>query len=336
MSKPFNDTLTALTGLRVGHFTHPKRPTGCTVVLCPQGAVAGVDVRGAAPGTRETDLLAPGNTVPHVHAVLLSGGSAYGLDAAGGVMRWLEAQGHGLRVGPACVPIVPAAVIFDLGVGDPRLRPDAQAGQMACEAASEAPVAQGDVGAGAGATVGKLFGPELAMKGGLGSALVQVGPWQVAALVVCNALGDVLDPETGQLLAGARTSADSMTLLDSRRAMLAGSAMGHPSVGANTSIGVVATNARLDKAQAQRLAVAGHDGLARAIRPVHTPMDGDTLFGLATGTCERAPGPMRLGAMAAEAVAHATVRAVRAARTLRVGDRCWPSVSDRIGGPRFI
>ena len=328
MTKPFNDTLTALDGLSVGHFTHPKRPTGCTVVLCPPGAVAGVDVRGAAPGTRETDLLAPGNTVPHVHALVLSGGSAYGLDAAGGVMRWLEARGHGLRVGPACVPIVPAAVIFDLGVGDPSLRPDAQAGEWACDNASTAPVAQGDVGAGAGATVGKLFGPDLAMKGGLGRAMVQVGPWQVAALVVCNALGDVVDPETGQLLAGARVAPDAMTLLDSTRAMLAGMPLGQPSVGSNTSIGVVATNARLDKAQAQRLAVAGHDGLARAIRPVHTPMDGDTLFGLATGTCDQAPDPLLLCAMGAQAVALATVRAVQSARTLRVGGRRWPSAGD--------
>jgi L-aminopeptidase/D-esterase-like protein len=328
MNKPQNDTLTALRGLSVGHFNHPQRPTGCTVVLCPEGAVAGVDVRGAAPGTRETDLLAPGNTVPHVHAVLLSGGSAYGLDAASGAMRWLEERGHGLRVGPACVPIVPGAVIFDLGVGDQSIRPDAQAGYDACQAASHAPVVQGNVGAGSGATVGKLFGADLAMKGGLGSALVQVGPWQVAALVVCNALGDVLDPGTGRLLAGARTTVRSMALLDSTRAMLMGTAMAHPSAGANTSIGVVATNARLDKAQARRLAVAGHDGLARAIRPVHTPMDGDTLFGLATGTCSKAPDPMLLCAMGAEAVALATVRAVQAATALRMGDRHWPCAAD--------
>jgi L-aminopeptidase/D-esterase-like protein len=328
MDQVLNETLTALKGFQVGHFTHPQRPTGCTAVLCPQGAVAGVDVRGAAPGTRETDLLAPGNTVPHVHAVVLSGGSAYGLDAASGVMRWLEARGHGLRVGPALVPIVPAAVIFDLGVGDPAIRPDAQAGFMACDNASDAPVAQGNVGAGAGATVGKLFGPERAMKGGLGSALVQVGPWQVAALVVCNALGDVFDPGTGRLLAGARTSPASLTLLESTRAMLAGQAMAHPGAGANTSIGVVATNARLDKAQAQRLAVAGHDGLARAIRPVHTPMDGDTLFGLATGTCELSPDPMLLCAMGAEAVAQATARAVQSAAALRLVERHWPCAAD--------
>ena len=323
-----NHTLTALAGLSVGHFTHPQRPTGCSVVLCPQGAVAGVDVRGAAPGTRETDLLAPGHTVPHVHALLLSGGSAYGLDAASGVMRWLEAHGHGLRVGPALVPIVPAAVVFDLGVGDAAIRPDAWAGHAACEAASIAPVAQGNVGAGAGATVGKIFGPEVAMKGGLGSALVQVGPWQVAALVVCNALGDVVDPATGRLLAGARTDAHALKLRDSTRAMLSAEPMGVPVVGANTSIGVVATNARLDKAQAQRLAVAGHDGLARAIRPVHTPMDGDTLFGLATGQLEPMPDPMLLCTMAAEAVAQATVRAVQEASSLSHGGRWWPAARD--------
>ena len=331
MTNPLNDTLTALQGLQVGHFTHPQRPTGCTVVLCPQGVVAGVDVRGAAPGTRETDLLAPGNTVPHVHAVLLSGGSAYGLDAAGGVMRWLEARGHGLAVGPARVPIVPAAVIFDLGVGDPAVRPDAVAGQRACDNASDAPVVEGNVGAGAGATVGKIFGPERAMRGGLGSALVQVGPWQVAALVVCNALGDVLDPQTGQLLAGARTTAHEMRLLDSTRAMLGGTPMGPLALGTQTSIGVVATNARLDKAQAQRLAVAGHDGWARAIRPVHTPMDGDTLFGLATGACDWVPDLMLLGTLAAEAVAQATVRAVRSASALRLGARHWPSANDLSG-----
>jgi L-aminopeptidase/D-esterase-like protein len=323
-----NFTLTALQGLRVGHWTLTQRPTGCTVVLCPGGMVAGVDVRGAAPGTRETDLLAPGNTVPHVHAIVLSGGSAFGLDAASGVMRWLESHGHGLRVGPACVPIVPAAVIFDLGVGDGTIRPDAAAGFAACEAASAAPVTQGNVGAGAGATVGKMFGPPLAMKGGLGSALVQVGPWQVAALVVCNALGDVVDPATGRIVAGARTGADALVLRDSSRAMLAGEPMGAPVAGANTSIGVVATNARLDKAQAQRLAVAGHDGLARAIRPVHTPMDGDTLFGLASGACDLKPDTMLLCAMAAEAVAQATLRAVQTAAGVRAGAGFWPAASD--------
>jgi L-aminopeptidase/D-esterase-like protein len=325
-SKTFG--LNALTGLSVGHCTLDTRPTGCTVVLCPEGAVAGVDVRGAAPGTRETDLLAPGHTVDRVHAIVLSGGSAYGLDAASGVMRWLESHGHGLPVGPARVSIVPAAVIFDLGVGDPGVRPDAQSGWQACEDALTGAAVSGCVGAGAGATVGKVFGPDRAMRGGLGQALVEVGPWQVAALVVCNALGDVIDPDNGRLLAGARTSAASLTLLGTQQALLAGQPPAVPVVGANTTIGVVACNARLRKAQAQRLAVAGHDGLARTIRPVHTPLDGDTLFGLATGQCAQDPDPMLLAAMAAEAVAQATRDAVTQATGLRLGERWWPAARD--------
>ncbi len=322
--------LSAMSGLQVGHAQHPGRPTGCTVVLCPQGAVAGVDVRGAAPGTRETDVLVPGHTVPHVHAIVLSGGSAYGLDTASGVMRWLEQQGHGLSVGPALVPIVPAAVIFDLGVGDARIRPDAQTGWQACENAITKPFEVGNVGAGAGATVGKVFGPELAMKGGLGSALVAVGPWQVGALVVCNALGDVVDPQTGAIVAGARTHPQSLKPLNTTQALLSAQQPPNLMAGTHTTIGVVACNAMLDKAQAQRLALAGHDGLARTIRPVHTPMDGDTLFGLATGTCSQTPDLMLLGTMAAEAVAQATLNAVRSARGLRLGERWWPAASDLV------
>jgi L-aminopeptidase/D-esterase-like protein len=328
MKTQLNTTLTAISGLQVGHAQHQDRPTGCTVVLCPQGAVAGIDVRGAAPGTRETDALQPGHTVPHVHAIVMSGGSAYGLDAASGVMRWLEHHGHGLSVGPARVPIVPAAVIFDLGVGDASVRPDAHTGWAACENASAQPVACGNVGAGAGATVGKVFGPELAMKGGLGSALITVGPWQVGALVVCNALGDVVDPHTGAIVAGSRSSPQALTALNTTQALLRGD---HPQsliAGTHTTIGVVACNAALDKAQAQRLAVAGHDGLARTIRPVHTPMDGDTLFGLATARCAQTPDLMLLGTMAAEAVAQATLHAVRSASGLRWGDRWWPAADD--------
>jgi L-aminopeptidase/D-esterase-like protein len=328
MNTPPNVTLTALSGLLVGHAQHPGRPTGCTVVLCPQGVVAGIDVRGAAPGTRETDALQPGHTVPHVHAIVLSGGSAYGLEAASGVMRWLEHHGHGLSVGPARVPIVPAAVIFDLTVGDASMRPDAPIGWAACENASTQPVVAGNVGAGAGATVGKVFGPELAMRGGLGSALITVGPWQVGALMVCNALGDVVEPETGAIVAGARTSPQSLTPLNTTQALLRGQQPKDLMAGTHTTIGVVACNALLDKAQAQRLAVAGHDGLARTIRPVHTPMDGDTLFGLATGTCELPPDLMLLGTMAAEAVAQATLQAVRSASGLRWGERWWPAASD--------
>ena len=321
-------TLTSVPGLEVGHDTDPRRPTGCTVVLCREGATAGVDVRGAAPGTRETDLLAPENTVSQVHGILLSGGSAFGLDAAGGVMRWLEEHGHGFAVGPLRVPIVPGAVIFDLLVGDGRIRPDVEAGYRACQQASAAPVEQGCVGAGAGATVGKLFGPSLAMKGGLGSAAIQVGEWIVGALVVCNALGDVVDPATGHLVAGARTQPDGLQLLDAVRTQMAGQSATRLQAGSNTTIGVIGCNARLSKAQAKRLAQVGHDGLARTIRPVHTPMDGDTLFALATGQVTTEPDLMLLSTLAAEAVAQATLQAVRQARTLRTDAGWWPAASD--------
>ncbi|HSB21541.1 MAG TPA: P1 family peptidase, partial [Burkholderiaceae bacterium] len=196
--------ITDVQGLRVGHHTDPRRPTGCTVVLCEHGAVCGVDVRGAAPGTRETDLLAPGNLVDRVHALVLAGGSAFGLDAAGGVMRWLDEHGHGFTVGPARVPIVPAAVLFDLWLGDARIRPDADAGYAACEAASREPPAQGSIGAGAGATVGKVFGIAHAMKGGIGTAGLEVQGVHIAALVAVNAAGDVVDPTTARVVAGSR------------------------------------------------------------------------------------------------------------------------------------
>ena len=329
-----NNTLTAVAGLQVGHFTDTRRPTGCTVVLTPQGAVAGVDVRGAAPGTRETDLLSPSNTVQQVHAILLSGGSAYGLDAASGVMHWLEEHGHGLPVGPARVPIVPAAVIFDLWVDDfsnpdhtTRIRPDAQAGYQACVNASRAAVAQGNVGAGAGATVGKMNGPQCAMKGGIGSAALCVNGVTVAALVVCNAVGDVLNPLTGELLAGARRTPDSRALLDIRHAQLQGHTTPTLQTGSNTTIGVIATDAVLTKPQAQRLAQVAHDGLARSIRPVHTPMDGDTLFALGTGTSGQAADMMLLSTLAAEVTAMAVVNAVQAAQDLRLGDNWWPAMT---------
>lgn len=304
-------------GLRVGHFTLAERLTGCSVVLAPDGAVGAVDVRGAAPGTRETDLLDPANLVDKVHAVLLSGGSAFGLDAATGVVRWLEEQGIGFETGYGRVPIVPAAVLFDLPVvreGDnPTARPNAEAGYAACEAATSAPPAAGNVGAGAGACVGKLFGLDRCMKGGIGNASVRVGPWVVGALVACNAVGDVIDPATGQILAGART-ADGQNLLDTQRAFLQGERGNRPLPGTNTTIGVVATNAMLTKAQAKRLAVSAHDGLARSIRPAHTTLDGDTLFALSTGTVAGAVDLMLLTVMAAEATALATVDAIWQAR----------------------
>ena len=311
--------ITHVAGIEVGHHSDSRRPTGCTVVMARAGAVAGVDVRGAAPGTRETDLLAPGNLVDKVHAVLLAGGSAWGLDAATGAVRWLEEQGVGLDVGVGRLPLVPAAVLFDLHVGDMKIRPDAAAGYAACAAASRQAPEEGNVGAGSGAVVGKMFGMQHAMKGGLGTASVTVAGVTVGALIACNAVGDVVDPATGLPLAGART-ADGLRLRDTRRALLAGEPP-HPLLaGSNTTIGVIATDALLTKVQAQRLAVAGHDGLARAINPVHTMSDGDTLFTLATGVREQHPGMLVLATMAAEAVARATVRAVLTARALRLND----------------
>ena len=319
--------ITDVPGIEVGHYTETRRPTGCSVVLVRGGAVGGVDVRGAAPGTRETDLLSPTNTVDTVHAVLLSGGSAYGLDAASGVMRWLEERGIGLNVGPALVPIVPAAVLFDLMVGDARIRPDAAAGHAACEAASARAPAEGCVGAGTGALVGKVFGHERAMKGGIGTASVTVGGVTVGALVACNALGDVIDPDTAAVIAGAR-SADGKRLVDTRRSLLAGEPPIPILAGSNTTIGVVATDARLTKAQATRMAQASHDGLARAINPVHTVADGDTMFALATGRAASHPGMMVLAAMAAEATARATARAVLAAKGLNDKGLQFPSARD--------
>jgi len=324
-------------GLKVGHFTMSERLTGCSVVLAPQGAVGAVDVRGAAPGTRETDLLDPANLVDKVHAVLLSGGSAFGLDATTGVMRWLNEQGLGFETGYGRVPIVPAAVLFDLAVvrdGDnPQARPDAQAGYGACQAASTAQPAAGNVGAGAGACVGKLFGLERSMKGGIGNASVRVGPWVVGALVACNAVGDVMDPATGQVLAGART-ADGQDLLDTQRALLAGERGNRPLPGTNTTIGVVATNATLTKAQAKRLAMSAHDGLARTIRPAHTTLDGDTLFALATGTETGPTDLLLLSVMAAEATAMATLDAIRHAQdiVITVGQRATLIKAPKDGG----
>ena len=308
-------SITDVAGLRVGHFTDTRRPTGCTVVLTADGAVAGVDVRGAAPGTRETELLSPLNAVEQVHAIVLAGGSAFGLDAASGVMRWLDERGFGLQVGPARVPIVPAAILFDLWVGDASIRPDAAAGYAACEAASTEPVAEGNVGAGSGATVGKLFGIQRAMRGGIGSASVTVGGITVGALVAVNAIGDVIDPSTGQTVAGART-ADGSALLGTMRALLRGDLPVSLQAGSATTLGVVATDAVLTKAQANKMAQMAHDGLARTINPVHTMSDGDTVFALATGASRKTAHLTLLGALGAEVMATAVLRAVRAATAL--------------------
>ena len=321
------DSITRVAGIEVGQFTDTRRPTGCSVVIARAGAVAGVDVRGAAPGTRETDLLHPSNLVDRAHAILLAGGSAWGLDAAAGVMRWLEEQGIGLDVKFGLVPIVPAAVLFDLPVGDARIRPDAQAGYLACQAVSRQPPAQGNVGAGAGALVGKLFGLARAMRGGIGSASVTLDGVTVGALVACNALGDVIDPDTGQVIAGART-ADGKALLNIRRAILAGDMPQPLLAGTNTTIGVIATDAILTKAQAHRLAQVAHDGLARSINPVHTLSDGDALFTLGTGQAGKTAGMMVLGTLAAEVTARAVVRAIRAARGASSGGLHWPAACD--------
>ena len=320
--------ITHVAGIEVGHHSDSRRPTGCTVVMARAGAVAGVDVRGAAPGTRETDLLAPGNLVDKVHAVLLAGGSAWGLDAATGAVRWLEEQGVGLDVGVGRLPLVPAAVLFDLHVGDMKIRPDAAAGYAACAAASRQAPEEGNVGAGSGAVVGKMFGMQHAMKGGLGTASVTVAGVTVGALIACNAVGDVVDPATGLPLAGART-ADGLRLRDTRRALLCGQPPQPLLAGTNTTIGVVATDAILTKAQAHRLAISAHDGLARSINPVHTMSDGDTLFSLGTGRAGKSLGMMVLATMAAEATARATVRAVQAARSVTTADGLYlPAMAD--------
>ncbi|NUZ07188.1 P1 family peptidase [Piscinibacter koreensis] len=307
--------LTAVAGLEVGHFTDSRRPTGCTVVLATDGAVAGVDVRGAAPGTRETDLLAPLNTVDRVHAVLLAGGSAFGLDAAGGVMRWLDERGVGFAPLPADptlrVPIVPAAILFDLTVGDPRMRPDAASGYAACEAASTATPAEGSVGAGAGASVGKLFGMERAMKAGVGTASICVDGVTVAALVAVNAFGDVVDPSSGRTLAGVRGAAGKP--IGAMAALRGGEWPPALPSGAATTLAVVATDAIVGKPAASHMARMAHDGLARTINPVHSASDGDVVFALATGRAGRSAHVSWLGALAADVLAEAVLRAVRAA-----------------------
>ena len=302
--------ITAIPHIEVGHATDIEGLTGCTVIICRQGAVGGVDVRGSAPGTRETDLLRSENLVEKVHAVLLTGGSAFGLDAASGVMRYLEEQGVGYDTGVARVPIVPAAVLFDLAVGDPRSRPDAAMGYAACEAARVDETREGNVGAGAGCSVGKLLGMGSATKGGLGTAVRESGGVLVGAIVAVNAVGDVIDPSTGGIIAGVRKKigtgfADSSQLLTS---VLGRTAL---SFAGNTVIGVVATNAKLTKAGANKVAQMAHDGLARTIRPAHTMMDGDTIFSMAT--CEKKASVTLVGALAAEAMAEAIVRGVLAA-----------------------
>lgn len=321
--------LTAVAGLEVGHHTLDGRPTGCTVILAEEGVVGGVDVRGGAPGTRETDLLDPVNTVQKVNAIVLSGGSAFGLDAAGGVMRFLEERGSGYRVGSNVVPIVVGAILYDLGVGDdPSIRPGPACGFEAASAATSDSPAEGSVGAGAGATVGKLRGMARAMKGGVGTASITLeSGLTVAALVVVNALGDVVDPATNQVVAGVRTE-DGTGLADARLLIRGGQQPSGQGGGANTTLGVVATNAALTQAEVTKVARMAQDGLARTIYPAHTPGDGDTVFSLATGALAGPASVGTIGALAADVLAEAILRAVRNAEGLPG----LPSVNDLNGG----
>lgn len=299
------DGITDVPGIRVGHAQDMTALTGVTAVLAPAGAVVGVAVEGSAPGTRETDLCRTGNLVQQAHAVLLCGGSAFGLAAAAGAMRWLEEHGIGLPTGDALVPIVPAAVLYDLGIGSARVRPDEAMGYAACAAASDGPVPQGCVGAGAGCTVGKALGTARATKSGIGTACVQVGDIRVGAIIAVNPFGDVRDPETGRIIAGVR--AEDGGLIDSTALLLGGAS--RKAFGENTTIGVVAVGGSLSKEGANKVARMAHDGLARTISPIHTMYDGDTLFCLATGGPEA--DVSLVGTAAALAVERAVLSAVR-------------------------
>jgi L-aminopeptidase/D-esterase-like protein len=304
-----NKTLTAVDGIRVGHHTLSERPTGCTVILADGGAVGGVSQRGGSPGSRETDLLHPLNSVDTVNAVVLAGGSAFGLDAASGAVRWLDEHNIGYDTRIAKVPIVPAAILFDLTVGgNPKIRPTADCGYQAADTASTDPVREGSLGAGAGATVGKLRGAAGIVKSGLGSASIRMpNGLVVGAIVAVNAVGDIVDPSTGRIVAGVRSEAGSF--LDARKLLRSGQLLERPRAGENTTIGLVATNAKLTKDQANRMALMADDGLARAIVPSHTPGDGDTVFALATGRWTGDAELTVIGALAAEALADAIVRA---------------------------
>lgn len=317
------NSITDVRGIEVGHAQNDEALTGCTVILCRKGAVAGVDVRGGAPGTRETDLLDPVNLVEKVHAIVLAGGSAFGLDAASGVMKYLEENKIGFNTGVARVPIVPTAILYDLSIGRADVRPDATMGALAAAAATSTPPKEGNVGAGTGAMVGKLFGTSLAMKSGLGTASMDIGGGViVGAIVAVNAFGDVVDPKTGEVVAGLRsgkigpvrigkkdTFADTLAIM---KTPLGRGVLGLVSRG-NTVIGAVATNAKLTKAQATKVAQMAHDGLARTIRPAHTMLDGDTIFALSTGT--KTAEVSTIGAFAAEMMAQAILRAVKTAKS---------------------
>ena len=318
----YKNAITDVRGIEVGHAQAAEALTGCTVILCRKGAVAGVDVRGGAPGTHETDLLNPINLVQKVHAIVLAGGSAFGLDAASGVMRYLEEKKIGFNTGVAKVPIVPAAILYDLNIGLASVRPDSAMGyQAAASAASDAP-GEGNIGAGTGASVGKMFGNKLSMKSGLGTASLDIGGGiVVGAIVAVNAWGDVIDPQTNEILAGLRSGKVGPLRVGGQDQFADTLAMMKKPVGrnllgfatrANTVIGVVATNANLTKAQATKVAQMAQAGIARTIRPAHTMLDGDVIFALATGS--KKTDASTVGAFAAEVMATAIIRAVKMAK----------------------
>lgn len=317
-----NNTITDVRGIEVGHAQNDEALTGCTVILCRKGAVAGVDVRGGAPGTRETDLLNPVNLVEKVHAISLAGGSAFGLDAANGVMQYLEEHKIGFNTGVAKVPIVPSAILYDLNLGQADVRPDSVMGYKAAASTSSAPPSEGNIGAGTGASVGKMFGAKLSMKSGEGTASMNIGGGViVGALVTVNAWGDVVDPQSNEIIAGLRSGkvgplrvggkeyyADTLAMMKKP----AGRNLMKLATRSNTVIGVVATNAKLTKVQATKVAQMAHDGLARTIRPAHTMLDGDVIFALSTGT--RKADVTSVGTFAAEVMAQAILRGVQAAK----------------------
>jgi L-aminopeptidase/D-esterase-like protein len=310
--------ITDIAGIRVGHFTDRRRPTGCTVLLFENGAVVGFDVRGSAAGTRGTDGLSPFHLARRTDAIVLSGGSQFGLDTVTGVERYLEEHGTGFRFGDKVIPLVAGAILFDLEIGDGKIRPNAEAGYQACVAATSGSVAEGNAGAGAGASVGKLFGMKFAMKSGIGAASLQIGNTgiRVGAIVAVNAVGDVYDPTTAKIIAGAR-QADDKGFRNTIQQIRSGYGVEQPDdLSTNTTIGVVATNATLDKVQVTKIAQMAHDGMARTINPVHTLWDGDTVFAAATCASKTQVSHSAIGAIAAEVLATAIIRATKEAESL--------------------
>lgn len=305
--------ITDVDGIKVGHLTDSRRPTGCTVVFHENGLIGGVDVRGAAPATRETDALSPLNVVDKIQGIVLSGGSAFGLDTATGVMRWMEEHGKGFPFGGSFVPVVPAAAVFDLSVGDAKIRPDADAGYKACHAAKSGAVEEGTIGAGAGCTVGKAGGGK-PMKGGIGTSSIKLpNGLVIGAIVAVNCAGDVIDPKTGKIVAAGRTP-DGKGFVSAIDAYKSGRGLVRP--GENSTIGIVATNAALSKSEMTKIAQMAHDGLARCINPIHTMVDGDTIFAISTATSTVRANLSAIGALAAEAISDAVLRGVMKAKSV--------------------